>query len=217
MSIIKRTRFSALRLNAGLRTPVSNEQGSAIIIVLVILVVLTLLGQIATRTTNTEMKIAANDKRHRVTFYGADGATELASELLEQNIYELGFEDGIGGFVEDPDDPDAGTLYGSNINIGIELVDFWRNGEDIATTPSDDNRDFYLPAGYGPGEAHTNFTVGGDPEFATGAGIMMAAGYEGIGKGSAHGGSIIAYEIITQRVGEKNSESIVRVKWRHVN
>jgi hypothetical protein len=200
-------------MKAGLKDPVSDDRGSAIIIVLVILVVLTLLGQIATRTTTTEIEIAANDKRHRMTFYAADGATELASELLEQNIDELGF-DGNPDFDPDPIDPNIGTF--SNF-IGINVVDFWRNGEDISSTPSDTNRDFFLPADYVAGEPHTNFTVGGDPEFAHGAGIMMAAGYEGMGKGSAHGGSLIAYEVITQRVGDKNSESIVRVKWRHVN
>ena len=45
----------------------------------------------------------------------------------------------------------------------------------------------------------------------------MAAGYEGMGKGAAHGGTLMIYDIITQRVGDKNSESIVRVQWRHVN
>ena len=99
----------------------------------------------------------------------------------------------------------------------LDIADFWRNGSEIATTPTDTDRDFFLPAGYGPGQAHTNFSVGGDPEFAEGAGIPMAAGYEGMGKGSAHGGTLMVYDIITQRVGDGNSGSIVRVKWRHVN
>jgi len=196
-------------LKAGFNAPVSDNNGSALIIVLVILMVLTLLGQIATRTTNTEMKIAANDKRHRVTFYDADGATELASELLEQNIDALGFDETTPGI-----NADADTLGGF---VGLEITDFWRNGLEVATTPTDFDRDFFLPADYGPGEAHTNFTVGGRPEFAKGAGIPMAAGYEGMGKGSAHGGTLNIYDIITQRVGDRKSESIVRVQWRHVN
>lgn len=211
MCITKRIRFNGYRMKTGFNHPVSNDNGSAILIVVIILMVLTLLGLIATRTTNTEMKIAANDKRHRVTFYDADGATELASELLEQNIDTLGFDDTTPGFDSAPD-PD--TIFGF---IGLELSDFWRNEENVATTPTDSNRDFFLPAGYGAGEAHTNFTIGGQPEFAEGAGIPMAAGYEGMGKGSAHGGTLMIYDIITQRVGDMNSESIVRVQWRHVN
>lgn len=214
MSITKQKGFNGYRLRTDISAPVSDNNGSAVVIVLVILVVLTLLGQIATKTTNTEMKIAANDKRHKVTFYDADGATELASELLEQNIDALGFEDGVDGFVADVDDPEVGTFNGF---IGVDYADFWRNEANEALTPSDDVRDFFLPADYAAGEPHTNFSVGGDPEFAHGAGIEMAAGYEGLGKGAAHGGTLAAYEIITQRVGAGKSEAIVRVKWRHVN
>ena len=145
MSITKPTRFNGYRLKAGFNAPVFNDNGSAILIVVIILMALTLLGLIATRTTNTEMKIAASDKRHRATFYDADGATELASELLEQNIDSLGF-DGTPDF-----DPETNT-FGHNhetpeTNIGLEGLDFWRNGEEFATTPTDDpdGRDFFLP------------------------------------------------------------------------
>lgn len=209
MSIIKRTRFSKDRCQTGFSKPVSGEEGSALIIVLIVLMVLTLLGQIATRTTYTEMKIATNDRRHRVTFYDADGATELATELLEQNIDELGFDGTTPDF-------DTDTNIFADF-IGIDVDDFWRNSEEVATTPTDVDRDFFLPAGYAAGEPHTNFTVGGRPELSEGAGIPMAAGYEGLGKGSAHGGSKNIYELITRRIGEDNSESIVRVQWRHVN
>ena len=208
MSITKRIRFKEDPLRDGFNAPVSNDRGSAIIIVLVILVVLTLLGQIATRTTNTEMKIAANDKRHRVTFYDADGATELASELLEQNIDTLGFDDTTPGF-----DTGDNTLFGF---VGLEIADFWRNGEEVATTPTDLDRDFFLPADYAAGEAHTNFTVGGVPQFAEGAGIPMAAGYEGMGKGAGGGGVWIIYNVRAQHEGVHNSTSRINQQWRHV-
>jgi hypothetical protein len=186
-----------------------NERGSAILIVLVILVVLTLLGTVATQTTNTELKIAANDKIHRQTFYGADGATELAAELLEQNIAQVGFE---SDFITEI----AGDITVAPIT-GDAFYQFWLNEDILATIPSDTNYDFQMPVGFISGEPHTNFTMGGHTEVSEGAGVPMAAGYEGLGKGSGHGGSRIVYDIYTQRVGEKNSESIVRIQWRHVN
>jgi hypothetical protein len=175
----------------------------------VVLVVLTLLGTIATRTTRTELKISASDKRHRTTFYDADGATELASELLEQNIEELVFDASVADY--DADNQVFGGL------IGIDTPDFWRNMDELATTPTDTDRDFFLPHDAGTDDAHTNFNVGGHPEFMAGSSLPMAAGYEGLGKKAGSGGTMNVYEIITKRVGQGDSESTVRVQWRHVN
>jgi hypothetical protein len=188
---------------------VSNESGSALIISLVVLVVLTLLGILATRTTQTELKISASDKRHRITFYNADGATELASELLEQNIEELEFDDSVAGYNADT------QVFGGL--VGIDTPDFWRNMDELATTPTDTDRDFFLPHDAVADAPHTNFTVGGHPEFMAGSSLPMAAGYEGLGKKAGSGGTMSVYEIITKREGESNSESTVRVQWRHVN
>ncbi len=181
---------------------IHNEEGSALIVALVILIVLTFVGQIATRTSNMEMRIATNDKQHKMTFYEADGSTELATELLEQNIEELGFDQstmGTGGLIE------------------IDTPDFYLNEADLATTPSDANRDFVLPAGASANVPHTNFVVGGRAAFNEGGAIEMAAAYEGRGKSAGQGGTKVIYDVVTQRDGLKNSESIVRIQWRHVN
>lgn len=201
-----------IRCNGG---AVSNEKGSALIVALVVLVVLTILGVIATRNTQSELKISASDKRHRITFYGADGATELASELLEQNIEQIEFNDSVPGF--DSGDNSFGNSADTDKRIGIDTPDFWRNMDQLATTPTDTDRDFFLPSDAGAGDPHTNFTVGGHPEFMAGSSLPMAAGYEGLGKKSGSGGTMNVYEIITKRVGQNNSESTVRVQWRHVN
>lgn len=185
-----------------LRDSLQNEKGSALVIALIIMVVLTLLGQIATRTSTTEIKIAANDKRHKLTFYEADGATELATELIEQNIEETGFDTLIMG---------TGNL------IKIETPDFALNEIEEATTPSDTSRDFFLPSGYVAPQPHTNFKVGGQVDFVPGSALQMAAAYEGRGKSAAQGGTQIVYDVVTQRVGLQNSEAIVRIQWRHVN
>lgn len=189
--------------------PLGGQSGSALLITLMVLMALTLMGIIATQTSITEEKIASSDKAHKMAFYAADGATELASELLEQNIDSIGFDSSTPGF------DSVNSIMGSLIHVNT--LSLWTNGMNLATTPSDTNRDFYLPEGYAAGEPHTNFTVGGKPVLSEGAATPDAAGYEGLGKGSAHGGVQNVYDIIAQRVGSNNSESIVRVKWRHVD
>jgi len=210
MYITKQIRCSGHRADRSDR-PISNETGSALIITLVVLVVLTLLGAIATQSTQTELKISASDKQHRITFYDADGATELASELLEQNIEELEFDESVDGY----ELVDGEGVFGGL--IGIEYTAFWQNGDEYAITPTDSERDFYLPQGAGADDPHTNFAVGGHAEFMAGSSLPMAAGYEGLGKKSGSGGTMNVFEIITQRVGQNDSESTVRVQWRHVN
>ncbi len=51
-----------------------NEDGSAIILALMILVLLTVIGIAGSNSTRTEMKIASNDKFHKITFYAAEAA-----------------------------------------------------------------------------------------------------------------------------------------------
>ena len=44
----------------------------------------------------------------------------------------------------------------------------------------------------------------------------MASGYEGKGKSSAQGGVAKIYDIYSQFLGPKNSESIIVAGWRHL-
>jgi hypothetical protein len=87
--------------------------------------------------------------------------------------------------------------------------------EDLSD-PTNDNRDFFFPSGYSPGEPHTNLTVGGETELSAGGAIQMAAGYEGRGKGAPSGGAHIVYDIFSEHLGRFNSKSLVRMQWRHV-
>jgi len=177
-----------------------DEQGFALIVTMVILISLAILGSIAVQSAIKETKLAASDKRYKDAFYRADGTSELATELLEQNI------ESVTGF--------AFTTIGDQINL--TNVNFWMNPIGEATTPRDDNRDFFLEDASDAAQ-RTNVKIGGRPEITHGGAIQMAAGYEGRGKSSAQGGTNLLYKINVQHVGLKNSESIVRIDWRHVN
>jgi hypothetical protein len=118
---------------------VNNETGSLMVIGVVILMLLTFIGIAITTTTSIELQIAGNDKLQKFAFYTADGATEVASELLEQNLGCMaGFTDGGGGIIDiSGDDPDTTAVRVTNLS-------FWEN--TTATEPSDGNRDLFFPS-----------------------------------------------------------------------
>lgn len=200
MYTTKQTRSDDRKAGAATLNLVRDDRGVALIVTMVILISLGLLGTIAVQSSVKETQLATSDKRYKDAFYGADGASELASELLEQNI------ETVTGFTD------------STIGGNIKLIEkrFWMNPESEATTPSDENRDFYL-AGVSATSPRTNIKLGGRPTNTPGGAIQMAAGYEGRGKSASQGGTNLIYTINVQHIGRHDSESVVRIEWRHVN
>jgi len=208
MYTIKQTRFNGdVKIRA--HHFISNESGVALMVVIVAMILLSAIAGIAIKSSRDEVQIAANDRQYQITKAEADGATELASELLEQNIAC----------------PSGFTNMSRGGTIQVIKSDFWINGRSGSTTPVDKDlatavvsgdSDFYLPIGYSVGDPHTNFNMGGYTRWGHGAAIQMAAGYRGKGKGAGSGGGQRMYEILTQRKGEMDSETICRTEWQHV-
>ena len=220
---------------------VQNEEGFVLIAALLILLVLTVLGIAVNRNTNTEWRIAMNDRLHKETFYTADAVSELAQEVLEQSVACLGF---IGD-----DTTEKGVAYerilGSptiinTIKIGEKKYDqrfdiavmgdalgFWRNyapnGVDM---PSMDSRHMvffcaFTEDGDFSEEAtrrlpHANVNIGGNTRLTAGSAIEFAAGYEGLGKGLGSGGATLVYDINVQQVGRDGSEVTLCVQYGHI-
>ncbi len=63
---------------------IQNHSGSVLAAALILLAILTIMGITGISTSSTEIRIAANDMRHRQVFYQADGGTQVAVELIEQ-------------------------------------------------------------------------------------------------------------------------------------
>ncbi|MCP4690814.1 MAG: hypothetical protein GY859_22365 [Desulfobacterales bacterium] len=193
-----------------------DERGYVMIVALLILALLTIIGVSSRKNSTTELMIATNEQTHKITFFEAEGGTELASELLEQNI------SCPNGFPA-PEGQDFELTAGMGDEVMTVVVPepslaFWRFLE--ADAPSDQTRDiriFHRPTFYTSEEARsrTNITVGGITSQSRGAALQIAAGYEGKGKGAAGGGANILYTINSQHLGASNAESIVRIKWRH--
>ena len=177
------------------------QKGSAMVIALIIMALLTIIGHLATRSTTQELLIATHDLRHKEAFYTADGTTELAAELLEQNIACS------RGFYENAQ---RGGL------IDVLVVDFWKNDLDPTRVPSDTDRDIRIPIGNDDTQPHTNIVVGGVTGFGTGSALQIAAGYEGKGKSISGGGAFMLFDQSVQHRGNFDAEACVRTQWRHI-
>jgi hypothetical protein len=179
----------------------NNQNGSAMVIALIIMALLTIIGHLATRSTTLEVRTATNDLRHKLAFYTADGMTELAAELLEQNVAcARGFYNTPqrGGFID------------------VQTIDFWKNDLDPNRLPSDAVRDIRIPIGNDDTLPHTNIVVGGTTGFGTGSALQIAAGYEGKGKSLSGGGAFMVFDQMVQHRAEFNAEACISTQWRHI-
>ena len=197
------------------------EEGFVLVMALLVMLVLSIIGIAANRNTSIELGIAGNDRTFKETFYEADGGTELAAEVIEQNIACLNFTDYVlsgydPAFTVTIADIDSGAPVDDTGNVVGNQLGFWGNflDNDLDMEPRDDNRDFYYPV-YAAGEPHTNFRVAGSTKLTTGAAIQMAAGYEGRGKGIGTSGAILVYDINAQHIGKNNSETTLCIQYRH--
>lgn len=182
-----------------------DEGGFVLVLSLMILLILTLLGLAANNTTTTEILISGNESLQKRTFYRADGATEMASSVVEENVAC------ITGFT-----PNSGvnTVMDGVIQVNKDSLNLWQNVAPTAI-PTDAVQDLFFPVGYAPGEPHTNVNVGGQTKMTTGSSLQMAAGYEGKGKGIGAGGAHLLYDIFAQQVDVNNASALIHVQWRH--
>jgi hypothetical protein len=203
----------------------NNENGSPLVVVVLILVLLTLIGLAVLNTTSVETEMAGHHRRHKMTFYGADGGTEVVCELLEQNIgCAMGFTDNTGGMgALIGIDPVPATPFpcpdDNNIFPGVlvNTLNFYQNptaNEPTTIAASD----LFYPANMSDACTdwpHTKLTVGEDTTvYAQGSAIQMLAGYEGKGKGAGGGGGNIFYTLFSQRV-EDGDDVTIGIGWRH--
>lgn len=211
-------------MHAHSRRQRTNEDGFVLVTALLIMLVLTVIGIAMNRNTVTELQIAGNDRTHKQSFYEADGGTEFAAEVLEQNIACVYFSTGGSGVVSTAA-PENGIVLDTSIAVKQGHYQFWQNPNgmysQLAGTPpypSDTYRDLWLPPGYAAGQPHTNITVETTDEDArtVGASTVSQAGYLGLGRSAAAGGITLKYQIDSQRLGLNNSQSVVRVRYHHV-
>lgn len=186
----------------GNKLATGNQNGSALVLVMAVLLAVTALSIMAVRTGSTELDVAANDKFHKVVFFAADGANEMTTELIEQNIEVRGF---------------GTATWGDSGEVAILNGDFYANAEDTMipanNIPSETNRDIEVPD---MGDSSVYLRVYGNSALSTGSALQIAAGYEGIGKSVAGGGARIVYEIRSLATGPASSRARIWLRWRHL-
>lgn len=180
---------------------IADQKGSVLVITLLVILALTAIGITAIRTSSLDVKIAANDKFHKMTFYAADGGAQMTTELIEQNIEERGF--GEGPVMRE--------------DVKVITGDFYLNEEDTMmcsnNDPSETNRDIEAPD---MGQGTVYIKAYGNTKLSTGSALQISAGDKGRGKGLSGGGAQIVYDIRGFGKGLSNSESRVLVRWVHL-
>ncbi|MFH0925199.1 MAG: hypothetical protein V1872_06145 [bacterium] len=173
----------------------ANEEGTALLMSMLMLIILTFLGMASLMSTDTDLQISGNKKSHTRTFYAADSGVEAGLGILEETI-------------------NSGYTPATGSPITINTTEFYLNKEIEPTAPASDNSDITL-SGIGGSDVYLRI-YGGETTLSPGSGIQIGAGYEGKGKGAAGGGAYIIYNIRSLAASNDNSQSKVRLQWRHV-
>jgi len=205
----------------------NNEDGFLIVMAIMLLLVLVVIGIASINTSTIELQISGNEALHTTNFYNADGGAETGYRMIEENVAcDAGFT--LNTAVDNTVSPSlAGTETRVANNLGNIIVtdrDFSQNDPpdtDSSTNRTNGeltNRVIYLPEDYANNDPpeHTNIDIGGVTRASAGSGLQMVSGYEGHGKGSASGGTHMVFDLVSQRVGVKNSQSMIVAQWRHV-
>ncbi|MBW2108169.1 MAG: hypothetical protein JRI36_05815 [Deltaproteobacteria bacterium] len=171
-----------------------NENGSVLIVALLVLVILTIIGIGANDTTTTDIRIAANEKFHKVAFYNADAGVYATPKLISSALDQGANPSGTGfTYLDSSADAFYRELMGYDAYDTDRDVSFTLDGHNVEL---DVERD------------RTETLAGGGAEFAAGA--------EGIGSGSA-GGFAIYYDLDSFGDGPNGASSNVGATYRKVD
>ncbi len=178
------------------RTHLQNENGSALIVVILVLMVITVLGVLATRTSTIELQVASHDKLHKMTWYTTEAVCDgLAPEMIEQNIESRGFGSQTPPF-----------NYGPTSDLWVHNSEFYLNEACNGADMQVDNLS----------ETAVQVAIFGNTTLSPGNALQLPEGYHGRGKGLAGGGAQIVYTISGLGNGPAKSQARVVTGWRHL-
>ena len=171
------------------RSMVTDEQGMALLTVMILVLILTVLGVSAMTVTGLENRIAGFQRTTEVAADAAESCLSTSVKIIQQTI-------------------DAGAVPAAVVTATGPVP----TGAETAATPSltmeimgqsDNHTDTVTGAGaMGPDYDQTvnGYSVKGDIDrlyiqAKAGSGMQFAAGYEGVGSGSASGGADVLYRV----------------------
>jgi len=200
----------------------AGEDGYVLVVALMIMAILSLIGIAGLQTSRFEEEIAGNMWNSRRTFYMADGGISIGAELVEQNLNcAPGFTkftetNGAWDCITDKICVNGANPY-QNADIDPTLPVDDTSGETVAGRIADADAVYPWNGSGAIADQNVNyFYLGGATHVLPGSSLQMAAGYEGKGKSAAQGGVAKVYDVDSQFLGYKTSESIIVAGWRHV-
>lgn len=183
-----------------------NQRGIALVSALMMLVVLSLMAIGLSMDTSMNVRIAGFQRLKARSFGYAESALRASSDILEDNIYEAGW-------------PDSTAAPYPNLSA---------NYADGTVMIQPGQGSFYMNDNPGTcGEGDTTLAMTGDiwanvavqklvAKTATGGALQVAAGYSGIGKSGAAGGTHILYNIQATGLEQNDTVSEVAMHYRVV-
>lgn len=162
------------------------ESGSALVISLIVLTILAVLGIAALDVADLNFYIAANDRDSKEAFFHADSGVNIGREWVKK-----AFDDGNSTFFES----DATQWYTETFNSSTytQLQKYNAHGTEA-----------------------THVKAGLMDIKTEGTAVIIGAGYEGFGKGLAHGAQFL-YLIRSHHEGKRNSRAEVDLGWRDID
>ena len=185
-----------------------NQRGIALVSSLLMLVILSLMAISLSMDSSMNVRIAGFQRLKARSFGFAESGLFASTDLLEDNIYEAGWDNAGPPYVPF-EYPNLSGNYVGALNILGDGVFY------MADNPGTD------------GEGDTVMTMTGDiqanvvvqrliAKTATGGALQVAAGYAGIGKSQAAGGTHILYNIRSTGIEQNGTVSEVAMHYRVV-
>jgi hypothetical protein len=184
---------------------VLDQQGMALVSALLMLLVLSLMAIALSMDSSMNVRIAGYQRLKAQSFSFADSGLRASTDLLEDNIYEVGWDNAV------PFQYPNLTNYAPPGDIQIV---------DDGVFYMDDN-----PGTCGEGDTTMRMTgvIQADvavqrliAKTATGGALQVAAGYAGIGKSQAAGGTHILYNLRSTGVEDNGTCTEVAMHYRVV-
>ncbi len=186
---------------------IRNEKGSVLAITILLLSAALVFGVAFKNRSTMEVIIAGNSVDAKQTFYGAEAATEMGRELLEQNIAcpAIGFPPGPQDYSEDV------VMYGDvEAGEGIKFWDKTFRKQRLDKCNIEEERSVHLL------DSNTSVAFQYKLVQSRGSSVLQAEGYEGYGYGAAKGGAELQYDMYSLSRGAPSSESVVSVGYVHL-
>jgi len=196
---------------------INHVHGYALVTGIVFLAVLTTVGILALKNSGLENRMSANNNLNTQAFEAAEATRTLVNQLIDPHVYNRGWPKAAGGTIPN-------EIFKHPIPVGMTLITGSDNAAPIdwysATAPSSgfdrlnmspvhihysrnvanaESSDFVLQASATVKKLRTDINPG--------SGVAMSSGYEGLGKGTASGGSSLYFNV-TARGQDPNSQAV---------